>query len=162
MKKGFTLIELMIVIAIIALLAAVAVPKFTGATDAAKKSNVLSNLSGLRTSVAMFNVKNGHYPVNGTDFTNNSNALSDAFTRVYSGTSADATGRVIAPTIATGTNVAGSAAGNKDRFLVQNAYANMPTNGNGMYAWHYNTATFEIHAYLPQNAYDETTDWRRQ
>lgn len=30
MKKGFTLIELMIVIAIIALLAAVAVPKFTG------------------------------------------------------------------------------------------------------------------------------------
>ena len=61
-NKGFTLVELMIVIAIIALLAAVALPKFASATEAAKVANVQGNLANLRTSLAVYYAKNKAYP----------------------------------------------------------------------------------------------------
>lgn len=64
-NKGFTLVELMIVIAIIALLAAVALPKFASATEAAKVANVQGNLANLRTSLAVYYAKNKAYPVLG-------------------------------------------------------------------------------------------------
>ena len=38
-KKGFTLIELIVVIAILGILALIAIPRFAGFTDRAKKSN---------------------------------------------------------------------------------------------------------------------------
>ncbi len=57
-KKGFTLIELMITIAIIGLLAAIALPRFTNVTEDAKVANVQGNLAGLRTASEMFMVKN--------------------------------------------------------------------------------------------------------
>ena len=40
-KKGFTIVELVIVIAVIAILAAVMIPTFGGIIDSANKSNVL-------------------------------------------------------------------------------------------------------------------------
>ena len=42
-KKGFTIVELVIVIAVIAILAAVLIPTFTGATEKAQKSAALQN-----------------------------------------------------------------------------------------------------------------------
>ena len=62
MKKGFTLIELMVVISIIGLLAAIVLPRFTDVTADAKVANVQGNLASLRTSIEMFNVKNEGYP----------------------------------------------------------------------------------------------------
>ncbi|OQY08994.1 MAG: hypothetical protein B6I28_03790 [Fusobacteriia bacterium 4572_132] len=64
-NKGFTLIELMIVVAIIALLASVALPKFANTTDAAKAANVQGNLANLRKAISMFKAKNGDYPTTG-------------------------------------------------------------------------------------------------
>ena len=42
-KRGFTIVELVIVIAVIAILAAVLIPTFTGVTEKAQKSAALQN-----------------------------------------------------------------------------------------------------------------------
>ena len=42
-KKGFTIVELVIVIAVIAILAAVLIPTFTGVTERAKESAAMQN-----------------------------------------------------------------------------------------------------------------------
>ena len=53
MQKGFTLIELMIVVAIIGILAAVALPAYQDYTKKAKYAEVISVTSGYKTAVAV-------------------------------------------------------------------------------------------------------------
>ena len=62
-KKGFTLIELMIVIAIIAILAAILVPNFVKARAQGQLTACKSNLKNLGTAAEMFSADhNGRYP----------------------------------------------------------------------------------------------------
>ena len=62
-KSGFTLIELMIVIAIIAILAAVLVPNFIRARAQGQLTACKSNLRTIATAVEMYAVDNGaRYP----------------------------------------------------------------------------------------------------
>lgn len=60
--RGFTLIELMIVVAIIGILAAVAVPNFIDATDEAKAARIQADLSTIGSAVELYYVKHGSYP----------------------------------------------------------------------------------------------------
>ena len=52
-QKGFTLIELMIVIAIIGILAAIALPQYTQYTKKAKFAEIVNLSSGYKTDVAL-------------------------------------------------------------------------------------------------------------
>lgn len=61
-QQGFTLIELMIVVAIIGILAAVAIPAYQDYTARAQASEAVALLSGLKTPIAEFYQTNGAYP----------------------------------------------------------------------------------------------------
>ena len=62
MKKAFTLIELLIVVAIIAILAAIAVPNFLEAQVRSKVSRVRSDIRSLATGIESYYVDNNQYP----------------------------------------------------------------------------------------------------
>lgn len=70
-RKGFTLIELMIVIVIIGILAAVAIPNFVGMTDEARVARIQADLSTVGSAVEMYYAKNGAYPGSLSDLVGN-------------------------------------------------------------------------------------------
>ena len=58
-QGGFTLIELMIVVAIIGILAAVAIPQYSNYTVKAKVASVLSSVASVKTAVGVCAQENG-------------------------------------------------------------------------------------------------------
>jgi len=61
-RKGFTLIELMIVIAIIIILAAIAIPNYLRMTERAKVSAIESDLKAIGTALETYNTDWTQYP----------------------------------------------------------------------------------------------------
>src|SRR5262245_63501809 len=59
--KGFTLIELMIVVAIIGILAAIAIPNFLQYQMKSRQSEAKTNLQAIRTSEIAFQAERGCY-----------------------------------------------------------------------------------------------------
>jgi type IV pilus assembly protein PilA len=58
-KKGFTLIELVVVIAILGILALIAIPRFTGVRQNAERSSVEANLRTIDSAIMVFAAENG-------------------------------------------------------------------------------------------------------
>src|SRR5690606_21960910 len=65
LRRAFTLIELLIVVAIIAILAAIAVPNFLEAQVRAKVSRVKNDLRSVATAVESYRIDNNRYPTSG-------------------------------------------------------------------------------------------------
>jgi prepilin-type N-terminal cleavage/methylation domain-containing protein len=62
-RRGFTLIELMVVIAIIIILAAIAIPNYLNMTARAKKSRVASDFAAVATALESYRTDWGAYPI---------------------------------------------------------------------------------------------------
>ena len=61
-KQGFTLVELVMVMVIIGLLAAIIIPNFTGQKDSASIAATKANLENIRTAVALYYAQEGEWP----------------------------------------------------------------------------------------------------
>ncbi len=61
-RHGFTLIEILIVVVILGILAAIVIPQFTDAAAEASRSNLQSQLQTVRSQIELYNVQNPATP----------------------------------------------------------------------------------------------------
>ena len=61
-QQGFTLIELLIVAIMLAILAAIVIPQFSGTTQGAQEAALRSDLAGIRSAIALYRQEHGAYP----------------------------------------------------------------------------------------------------
>lgn len=62
LQRGFTLVELLIVVIILAILAAIVVPQFSATTNDANQAAFDANLANLRSVVELYRQQHGEYP----------------------------------------------------------------------------------------------------
>jgi general secretion pathway protein G len=61
-QAGFTLIEIMVVIVILGLLAALVVPKLVGRTEEAKRTQTRIQIKNIQQAMELFKLDNGFFP----------------------------------------------------------------------------------------------------
>ena len=61
-NKGFTLVEILIVVVILGILAAIVIPQFTQASTEAKEASLKSNLRVIRSQIELWKINNSDNP----------------------------------------------------------------------------------------------------
>jgi len=56
-KKGFTLVEILIVVVILGILAAIVIPQFTDASSEARESRLMSDLQTVRSQIELYKIQ---------------------------------------------------------------------------------------------------------
>jgi general secretion pathway protein G len=129
---AFTLIEVMIVVAILGILAAIVVPQFSDAGESSKLGALKTNLQTVRAQIELYRMQhNDAYPTNATTFT----------AQMTTASKSDGT------TAAIGT--AGFNLGPYLGSLPENPYTGtntLGTGGIGSSAWYYNGSTGQFRA----------------
>lgn len=70
LNRGFTIVELLIVVVIIGILAAIVIVAYNGVTQLAKESSIKSDLSNAKKKLELYKADNGSYPANITQLGN--------------------------------------------------------------------------------------------
>ena len=65
-RKAFTLVELLIVVIILGILAAVVIPQFSDASEDARLSSLTTNLQTIRGQIELYHIQYGVYPPEAT------------------------------------------------------------------------------------------------
>lgn len=60
--RGFTLIEVMVVVVILSILAAIVVPRLTGRTEQARRVRAEVDIKNIEGALELFHIDNGFYP----------------------------------------------------------------------------------------------------
>ena len=143
MKKnmqGFTLIELMIVVAIIAILAAIALPAYQDYVARSQVSEAMTLSSGAKTAVAEYYADRGAWPT--------TNAMAGLAT-----SAASINGKYVA-SVGVGTAGAITAtmkgAGSASQKVAGGTFVMVPTDAGGSVTWSCNTGTIND-KYLPSS-----------
>lgn len=63
MKQGFTVVELLIVILIIAIISVIALPQFINAQDRGKQTQTVANLKNIGNAMTLYHTDHDSYPV---------------------------------------------------------------------------------------------------
>src|SRR6266705_6914537 len=87
-KQGFTLVEIMIVVAIIGLLAAIAIPNFIRARTTAQKNACINNLRQIDGAIQQWALENKKGPADTVGFTDISSYLKNSVICPSGGTTA--------------------------------------------------------------------------
>lgn len=82
-ESGFTLIELMIVVVIIGILAAIAIPRFTAVSDQAKQAEAEPILKQICTLAEAWEMREGAFPAAGAVDASGINGWSDPGAQYY-------------------------------------------------------------------------------